>query len=370
MKKTSTRITAKTTTALRPSPSRGRRLWVALAYAVIASTLAACGGGTKSAPPIPTVDPNATPTAFFDTAPTFTPVPGATSVATKVPPTPSGAACATAAAHAADNSNETLQSGGLARTYILHVPPSYDGARDVPLVINLHGFGSNAAQQAAYSQLPAKADREGFVVVTPNGTGNPQHWEYPGLGGAVDDIAFIRELLDRVEADLCIDAKRVFVTGISNGAAIATFIACAMPDRITAIAPVAATAGPASCAAGAIVPVITFRGTDDPCVPYGGGTSACGQKLPVAAAETSVQNWAAHDGCNPSPAKQEFSAHVRTIAYSECTSDAAVVMFVVEGGGHTWPGSVDVPRLGTTTHEVNATDQMWQFFLAQGNLRR
>jgi polyhydroxybutyrate depolymerase len=262
-----------------------------------------------------------------------------------------------------------LQSGGIERTYILHVSPSYDGTRQTPLVLNLHGFGSNARQQAIYSGFPGKSDREGFIVVTPDATGTPKHWNYPGLGGA-DDIGFMRDLLDRVEADLCIDAKRVFVSGMSNGAAMSSFIACAMPDRITAIAPVAASVFARTCTGVRAIPTISFRGTEDPCVPFEGGTSKCGQFLPVVAAKDAMRAWAEHNRCNVTPAEQQFSAHVNTITYSECSDGAAVVLFVIDGGGHTWPGSIDVPRLGATSHEVNATDEIWQFFAAQGNLRR
>lgn len=262
-----------------------------------------------------------------------------------------------------------MRSGGVNRSYLLHVPASYDGAHGVPLVLNLHGFGSNGRQQALYSRLPAKADEAGFILVSPDGTGSPLHWTYPGLG-SVDDAAFMRELLDRVESDLCIDARRVFVAGISNGAAFAQIVACAIPDRITAVAAVAALVYPQRCKEDAPVAVISFHGTDDPCVPYTGGTSACGQRLPVPAVEVSAKNWATHDGCDIAPAEQRFSPHVRTVAYSRCKDEVAVVLFVIEGGGHTWPGAVDVPRLGTTTHEIDATDEIWQFFDAQGNLRK
>src|SRR4029079_6232387 len=98
-------------------------------------------------------------------------------------------------------------------------------------------------------------------------------------------IAFVRDLLDKVESDLCVDPKWVFATGMSNGAAFPSLLACAMPDRITAIAPVAATVYPQACGADRAIPVISFRGTEDPCVPYGGGTSQCGQMLPVKPAE-------------------------------------------------------------------------------------
>jgi polyhydroxybutyrate depolymerase len=358
---------------------------VASALAIsIAAMLAACGGGSgsKTATTAPYDSPSeitattaasangttgATPTAFFDTdttPPSATAAP--TTASSGLPPHP---ACETPRPHAAGETIETMTSGGVDRSYILHVPPQYDGRREMPLVLTLHGFGSNARQQIIYSQMGAKGDAEGFITVSPDGTGTPQHWNYPGLGGA-DDVAFIGSLLDKLESDLCIDPKWVFVTGMSNGAAFSSFIACAMPDRITAIAPVAATAYPLTCGASRAIPVISFRGTEDPCVPYSGGTSQCGQMLPVKPAEDAARQWAEHDGCNLTPAAQPYSEHVRTIAYSECDGDAAVVLFVVEGGGHTWPGSIDVPRLGPTTHEVNATDQIWEFFAAQGSLRR
>lgn len=337
--------------------------------AAVVSAGAGCGsgGGSSTTTPAGNASPAATATAFFDT--NASPEPSSAATPETAADMAARASCAAVKPHAAGDTTETMQSGGIDRTYILHVPALYDGTRETPLVINLHGFGSNARQQAIYSGFPDKADNEGFIVVTPNGTGSPQHWNYPGLGGA-DDIAFMGDLLDRVEADLCIEVKRVFVSGISNGAAMASFIACAMPDRISAIAPVAASVFPRTCTGAAPVPIISFQGTDDPCVPFNGGTSKCGQALPVPATKDAILNWATHDGCNTTPAEQQFSPHVSTIAYSECTDDAAVVLFVIDGGGHTWPGSIDVPRLGVTSHEVNATDEIWEFFVAQGNLRR
>ncbi|TAK64035.1 MAG: hypothetical protein EPO22_06150, partial [Dehalococcoidia bacterium] len=112
--------------------------------------------------------------------------------------------CAETRPHRPDDEDATIQSGGIERSYILHVPPSYDGTRRTPLVLNFHGFGSNARQQAIYSGLPAKGDAAGFIVVTPNGTGTPQRWNVVAAGG-VDDVAFARDLLDRVGAQLCVD---------------------------------------------------------------------------------------------------------------------------------------------------------------------
>ena len=275
-------------------------------------------------------------------------------------PVPAGAPCAPARPHAAGDETATLRSGGVDRTYILHVPKSYDGSRGVPLVVNLHGFGSNARQQAIYSGLPAKGDAEGFITVTPNGTGTPQRW---ALGGG-SDIDFARDLLDSLEAQLCIDASRVYAAGISNGSGFAQQLACAMPDRIAAVGAVAAMVYPLRCAGTRAIPIIAFFGTEDPCVPYTGGTSKCGLMLPIPAVEDAARDWAKHNNCDPSPANANVSANVRTITYISCQDDAFVVLVVIEGGGHTWPGSIDVPRLGATTHEISATDQMWRFFAA------
>ncbi len=272
--------------------------------------------------------------------------------------------CAEARPHRAGDEDATMQSGGMERSYILHVPPSYDGTRRTPLVLNFHGFGSNARQQALYSGLPAKGDAAGFIVVTPNGAGTPQRWNLAASGG-VDDVAFARGLLDRVEAQLCVDTQRVFAAGISNGSAFSLRLACEMPDRIAAVAAVAAMYMPLRCGQQA-VGVIAFHGTADPCVPFEGGTSKCGMGLPVPSVETAAADWAKHDGCSATPSQTSISAHVRTVAYSECGDDAAVVLYVIDGGGHTWPGSIDVPRLGATTHEISATDQIWEFFQAQG----
>jgi polyhydroxybutyrate depolymerase len=279
---------------------------------------------------------------------------------------PASTACTPARPHAPGDTNGAINSGGLDRTYILHVPPAYDGVDPMPVVFNLHGFGSNAQQQANYSGFPAKADTAGFIVVSPNGTGNPQMWAFPFLG-TVDEPAFLAELLDRLETELCIDAARVYAAGMSNGAAISTYIACALPDRIAAIAEVAATAGPRLCATKNPIPIITFRGTEDICVPYEGGTSQCGLNLPVISADEAIRLWGEHNTCNEAPATTRFAADVLVTAYSECSRFTAALLYTIEGGGHTWPGAVDVPRLGTTTHTINATDLIWEFFQGHAN---
>jgi len=264
----------------------------------------------------------------------------------------------------------TLQHGGLERTYVTHIPPAYDGVARLPLVLNFHGFGSNARDQALYSGLPAKGDDEGFIVVSPNGTGERQAWNLAfAITGGVDDISFVGALLDKLESELCVDTTRVYAVGMSNGAAFAQRVACKMPERIAGVAAVTALAYPLNCGTSQPIPVIAFHGTDDPCVPFEGGTPQCGAMFPVRSIEESARLWSEHNRCNEEPALTNVSEHVRTIAYSECAAEVAVVLYVVEGGGHTWPGAIDVPRLGPVTREINATDLIWEFFAGQASAR-
>jgi polyhydroxybutyrate depolymerase len=279
-------------------------------------------------------------------------------------PASAEADCLPARPHEPGNFPGTLTSGELERQYILHVPTSYTGSDGTPLVVNLHGHGSNAAEQAYYSGLPVKADEEGFIVVTPQGTGDEPHWNFTTVeAGAPNDVAFISDLLDALESQLCIDPSRVYAAGISNGAAMTVTLACFLSDRIAAIAPVAGLFLFPGCPSVRPVSVIAFNGTDDKLVPFEGG-SVSGSDLQVPPVEDSLKQWAEHDGCTSGPQDERVSDHVRLRRYDDCAGGATVELYAVEGGGHTWPGAaIDVP-LGATTHEISATDLMWAFFEA------
>ncbi|MEX0750934.1 MAG: PHB depolymerase family esterase [Dehalococcoidia bacterium] len=333
------------------------RTLVLLALLATIVTLAACTGDDDS------LDVTGAPTASDTPA---TPA----SNPTGVTPSASSPGCRTSADPALGDSDHVMQSGGLQRTYVLHLPPTYDGATPLPLILNLHGFGSNGRQQAAYSRFPVLADSEGFIVVSPDGAGSPQQWNIRRDGNLPDDVAFVRALLDELESELCVDGERLFVAGMSNGAAFAQQLACAMPGRFAAVGAVTALVYPIACASDLPIAVIGFHGTEDVCVPYYGGAVTCGSaRGQVRPVEDSAQDWARHNGCNLDPERARPAEHVRTIAYSECDDETAVVLFAIEGGGHTWPGSVAVGRLGATTQEIDATQQIWQFFRGQANLR-
>lgn len=246
-----------------------------------------------------------------------------------------------------------LTSAGDERGYRLHIPPKYRSNRSTPLVLSFHGYARTAEEQEIYSQLVPIADRETFILVTPEGSGDPQGWDIVGLyaENGIDDVAFVGELLDALEARLCVDPARVYATGLSNGAEMAAQLACTLPQRFAAVAPVAGVVYQ-GCD-GRPVGVISFHGTEDWNVPF--------EFTPPAMAD-----WAAHNGCatDGGVEVEQVAEHVTRESYGGCGT-APVVLYVVDGGGHTWPGAEDdAGGAGPTTHEINASELIWEFFKA------
>ncbi|MEX2159056.1 MAG: PHB depolymerase family esterase [Dehalococcoidia bacterium] len=288
--------------------------------------------------------------------------------------------CSPARAHQAGSFDETIESGGETRDYILHIPPSYSGGDATPLVLNFHGLGSNSQDQADYTGLPDKADEEGFIVVMPQGLVTDlipiPHWNNTLLEPSPNDVAFVRDLIDQLEAELCIDPARVFSTGMSMGAMISTRLACDLSDRIAAIAPVAGLYFPpladelpevAECNSSRPVPIIAFHGTDDPIVPFNGGLPSDEDfdfRLHFHDIDgVVIETWAAHNGCNAEPSREPVTAGVYRLRYTGCNDGADIELYVIDGGGHTWPDATsDEEGLGFTTHEISANDLLWDFF--------
>jgi polyhydroxybutyrate depolymerase len=274
-----------------------------------------------------------------------------------------------------------MESGGESRDYLLHIPPSYSGSDATPLVLNFHGLGSNAQDQADYTGLPDKSDEEGFILVMPQGLATDiipiPHWNNTLLEPRPDDVAFVSELIDKLQQELCIDPARVFSTGMSMGAMISTRLACDLSDRIAAIAPVAGFYFPPladelpespECNSSRPVPIIAFHGTDDPIVPFDGGLPTDEDfefRLHFHDVDGIViETWAAHNGCDAEPSREPVTAGVYRLRYRGCDAGADIELYIIDGGGHTWPDATsDQGRLGFTTHEISANDLLWDFFV-------
>ncbi len=282
--------------------------------------------------------------------------------------------------------SEVLTRGGLERTYHIYLPASYGKSRPVPLLIVLHGGGGTGQgmERLTRGGFNILADREGFIIVYPDGV--EKHWNdgrdirtWRAHRERIDDVGFLSALIDRVAKDWNIDPQRVFATGISNGGLMSYRLACELSHKISAIAVVTASLSEelfAQCSPAKPISVLIMNGTKDPLVPYGGGeiTGPFGVRKfgkVVSTAET-VQFWVKHNACpDELVIKQEpdedpkDGTRVRREVYSPCKNNTQVVLYTIEGGGHTWPsGWQYLPErvIGKTSQDITATDVIWEFF--------
>ena len=253
----------------------------------------------------------------------------------------------------------TVPVAGEVRTYEVAVPASYDGTEPAALILNWHGSGSSAEQQAAYSGLADVADA---LVVTPQGTGEPRHFSLiPGPSNP--DLGFARAIVEQMGNQYCVDPDRVFSTGISNGSGLTAELACQAPDVFAAVALVAATVGPLACEASTRMPVLAFHGTSDRVVPYEGGPLG-GTGLLLPSAEQGIRRWAAQDRCRPEPVVERIEPDVVHWTFEGCEAD--VEAYWIEGGGHVWPGAEERAHLGRTTSTIDASELIASWFAEHG----
>ena len=265
-----------------------------------------------------------------------------------------------------------LMFGGIPRTYQVHVPAGLD--HPAGLVINLHGAGATGSAQAALTNYDAVADQLGFVVAYPDGIdfswADGRGASVPDRQG-VDDVGFLVALVDQLSRDYGIAPGRVFATGMSAGAFMATRLACERADIVSAIAPVAGTLGTAfPCAPTRPVSVLQVHGTADPVVPFSGGPMiGRGGASDIVAAPAMAQRWRDLDGCPGPPIDDVLAGSVHRFAAAGCAGGTEVVFVQVDGGGHTWPAgqfSLPVESVGTTTQAFNASQASGQFFATHG----
>lgn len=270
-----------------------------------------------------------------------------------------------------DKTNGQIETAGQLRKYLIYVPESYDSSRPTPLVISFHGLVQWPAHQQSLSGWNALADEHGFIVVYPHGTGFPLRWNVLPLEEdpevMTQDLQFISDLIDTLSQDYNIDPSRIYANGMSNGGGMTHLLACELSNRIAAIGGVAgAYVYPWElCQPSRPVPVIAFHGKNDPIVPYHGGpTLARNSEHAFAPVEEWVRNWAKTNGCADAPESLPTIGEVSGIRYTSCDENVEVIFYSVEGGGHTWPGGEELPAwiAGHTTHDVNASELMWEFF--------
>ncbi len=270
------------------------------------------------------------------------------------------------------------------RTFRVFIPESVTLKRAWPLVFAFHGNGTDALFMRQFCGLNRLAEREGFVVVYPNGSGRTRrklsfHAGINCCGYAlrhnVDDLGFSQKMLDVLMERLPIDSGQVYSTGMSNGGAMSYFLGDQLSDRIAAIAPVSAPMGNPSCSPQQPVSVCHFHGTEDAYVLFNGGLAPKSlTKRAFPSIPQSIRCWVEANGCSTEPEIQSLptriddGTRVEKFLYSGGRDKSEVVLYKIHGMGHTWPGPIenetglDLSALGATSQNVPTNNLIWEFF--------
>ena len=272
------------------------------------------------------------------------------------------------AIHRKQNQNNLrIISSGVEREILLVVPDDLDPAMPVPLVVTFHGGGLWPAAQRELDGWHELAEEHGFLLAYPSGTRTldlkPRRWRVMEPGTELDeDVRFVEDLLETLQTRYKIDPDRVYANGLSNGGAMAFALSCRLSTRFAAVGLVA----PAQmlpldwCPTENPVPGIVFAGTQDKLVPYRGGSTWVWHQ-PFASIPAWTDSWALRNRCGDFD-ERERSPDVTLRSYRACAEP--VLLYTIEGGGHTWPGGSPTAEwfLGRTTESISATSEMWDFF--------
>jgi polyhydroxybutyrate depolymerase len=244
---------------------------------------------------------------------------------------------------------------GLDRRYIVYVPAAYSSAYATPVIVNMHGFMSADWQQVFFSNMNPTAEAMGFIVVYPNG--HDSSWNAGVCCGTaaslnLDDVGFLKAVVADLSTRLCVDGRRVYATGMSNGGYMSHRLGCEAGDVFAAVAPVAGAMGITGCSPSRPMPVIAFHGTEDALVSYESGSDA-------------VLQWAAMNNCTGAPSRTFYGDSYCDV-YETCNAGVKVALCTLDPMGHCWPGGSSAVCIGTLApynDDINANERMWEFFL-------
>ena len=269
------------------------------------------------------------------------------------PPAPPPSPCASPTTSA--DIPITLTSTALVRTAVLHVPAAAAG-KALPLLFAFHGYGSNGPQFAIDSGLSTLGDQQGFAVVYPSALGH--QW---AISGRERDVVLVSDLLDRIEAAVCIDPRRVYATGVSIGAGMAARSGCELSYRLAAL--VLVSGGYRSlppCHPDRPVSVLEIHGTSDSTVPYhGAGPTEGGAVLPY------ITGWAFRDRCRMTPSKTLVAAHTVRYRWTGCASGAVVEHLRIYGSGHGLPNAPGPEISAGNRSTISGVKNIWHFLAAR-----
>lgn len=275
-----------------------------------------------------------------------------------------------------------VSSGGYDRQAEVVIPPGYESGKKLPLVLLFHGAGGNGASMLDANRWAAKAEKEGFIAVAPNGLAvrprlassfavNPQVWNSGQLNPAgprakIDDVAYVRTLLDDLQKRIGFDERKVFASGHSNGGGMSFVLANEMSDRVRAIAPVSCMLAIDEPKPERPVPTLFILGDADPLVPLAGGEVKIHwvnkTNPPV---DEFLATWAKALGCDETPTLISESDTLKRSEYRSANGGPSLKYVLIKGQGHSWPGGAGLlleRMVGPRVESLNATDAAWEFF--------
>ncbi len=269
----------------------------------------------------------------------------------------------------------SVDHGGRQRLYRVHVPSSYAASQPMALVLSLHGGGGHMDYQAndAYYGQISKSEQAGFIAVFPNGHsrlpgGKLATWNAGNCCGSarddgVDDVGFIRALLERLHTQLNIDRKRVFANGMSNGGMMAYRLACEAPDLFMAIASVAGTDNTSACTPSRPISVLHIHARDDDMVLFNGGAGRGRAAVTdFVSVPATVSKWVGLNGCHATPKRVLEASGATCDLYAPCRGGVEVQLCVTDTGGHSWPGGSKVRGGAPGSTALSATDVIAEFY--------
>jgi polyhydroxybutyrate depolymerase len=241
------------------------------------------------------------------------------------------------------------------RSYLLHIPPQYQPSTPMPLIVALHGLTNTDAEMRDLTHFNVVGDQRGYIVAYPQGLTDA--WNGGACCGLpvadnTDDVGFVSALIAQVEDNLCVDLKRVYATGFSNGGFMAHRLGCQLSDQIAAIGVASGEEAIPSCTPSRPVPVVQTHGTADPLVPYDGNPL-----LGFPSTMTTMTGWAMRDGCATTTTTIGVVGAMTCISWNGCAGGSNVVLCTDQGGDHEWfgGGSLWVNNMPPATGFVTTT---------------
>jgi polyhydroxybutyrate depolymerase len=306
---------------------------------------------------------------------------------------PRSQGCAPARAAQPGTTERTLQQGDLQRRYLVTIPERYNGRKPAPVVLNLHGFSGNGEAQNASTDMPQLAGKRGYVVVAPDGgplrvpvglvpgaenagefQGRP-FWNLFGPGEVdfgpprgsnlgvdssligADDVSFVAQLLDALEQELCIDTRRVYAAGMSNGAGMATMLGCTLGNRFAGIVAVSGVNLTGKCPGRGPMSVLALHGDADDTALYN-GNGLLGYQFGNPSVPERMEQWAKRDGCDTRPTTKKPRPGLTVTRWKGCAKDVDVQLWTIAGWGHEWPRASSAKEPGV----IDATKVALDFF--------